>query len=172
LNPDASMMMAAAITNDYRTVLYTTLTGFGDQDVDNLKGYIFDEVFFHQYEGKNFDKEVFERKKELFKGNINSRIWRESTLDEQYRYSRASNLWNIEKQSGMFSCVWSEKNFSRNVVLPNGDVYLCCMDYSLKHKIGNLFESKYEDLDRQKIIDLSNMEDSDVICRKCELFRS
>ncbi len=33
--------------------------------------------------------------------------------------------------------------YDQNVCLPNGDVVLCCMDYSLKHKIGNLLEQSY-----------------------------
>lgn len=28
-----------------------------------------------------------------------------------------------------------------NVVLPNGDVHICCMDFALRHKIGNLLQS-------------------------------
>ena len=36
--------------------------------------------------------------------------------------------------------------YDQNVVLPNGDVVLCCMDYSMKHKIGNLLEQDYYDL--------------------------
>lgn len=33
-----------------------------------------------------------------------------------------------------------------NVVLPNGDVVLCCMDYDLKHILGNILEQDYEDV--------------------------
>jgi hypothetical protein len=33
--------------------------------------------------------------------------------------------------------------YDHNVMLPNGDVVLCCMDYSVKHKIGNLIEGDY-----------------------------
>lgn len=36
--------------------------------------------------------------------------------------------------------------YDQNVVLPSGDVVLCCMDYSLKHKIGNLLKGDYFDL--------------------------
>ena len=36
--------------------------------------------------------------------------------------------------------------FDRNVLLPNGDVVLCCMDYDLKHIIGNLLEQTYEEM--------------------------
>jgi sulfatase maturation enzyme AslB (radical SAM superfamily) len=36
--------------------------------------------------------------------------------------------------------------YDQNVCLPNGDVVLCCMDYSLKHKIGNLLEQEYYEM--------------------------
>jgi sulfatase maturation enzyme AslB (radical SAM superfamily) len=36
--------------------------------------------------------------------------------------------------------------YDQNVVLPNGDVVLCCMDYSVKHRIGNLLEQDYYDV--------------------------
>ena len=36
--------------------------------------------------------------------------------------------------------------YDQNVCLPNGDVVLCCMDYGLKHKIGNLFEQDYYEM--------------------------
>jgi hypothetical protein len=36
--------------------------------------------------------------------------------------------------------------YDQNVLLPNGDVVLCCMDYDNKHIIGNLVTQKYEDL--------------------------
>lgn len=33
-----------------------------------------------------------------------------------------------------------------NVLLPNGDMSLCCMDYGLKHILGNLYTQEYEDI--------------------------
>jgi len=33
-----------------------------------------------------------------------------------------------------------------NIVLPNGDVSLCCMDYGLKHILGNIYEQSYEEV--------------------------
>lgn len=36
--------------------------------------------------------------------------------------------------------------YDQNVLLPNGDVVLCCMDYSLQHKLGNLFTQDYYEL--------------------------
>jgi len=42
--------------------------------------------------------------------------------------------------------------YDRNVLLPNGDVYLCCMDYNLQHKLGNLHENSYLDLFRSETL--------------------
>lgn len=33
--------------------------------------------------------------------------------------------------------------YDQNVVLPNGDVVICCMDYSTKHIVGNLISGDY-----------------------------
>lgn len=33
-----------------------------------------------------------------------------------------------------------------NVMLPNGDVSLCCMDYGLENILGNIFEKSYNDI--------------------------
>lgn len=48
-----------------------------------------------------------------------------------------------------------------NVVLPNGDVSLCCMDYGLNHIIGNIYEQSYEQIvpEHKKCFNL---------CRFCE----
>lgn len=48
-----------------------------------------------------------------------------------------------------------------NVLLPNGRVSLCCMDYSLDYIIGNLYEKSYDDVvpEYQQTFDL---------CKSCE----
>lgn len=43
------------------------------------------------------------------------------------------------------TCGCLEKMY-HNVMLPNGDVSLCCMDYGLKHILGNLYEQSYEEI--------------------------
>jgi FkbM family methyltransferase len=43
------------------------------------------------------------------------------------------------------TCGCLEKLY-HNVMLPNGDVSLCCMDYGLEHILGNLFEQDYEEV--------------------------
>ena len=48
-----------------------------------------------------------------------------------------------------------------NVMLPNGDVSLCCQDYNLKHIIGNLFTQEYNDI-------LPETNSCFDLCRYCE----
>ena len=62
-----------------------------------------------------------------------------------------------EKQ---MTCGCLEKMY-HNVMLPNGDVSLCCMDYGLKHILGNLYEQDYEE-----IVPQNNQ--CFELCRLCE----
>ena len=43
------------------------------------------------------------------------------------------------------TCNCIEKLY-HNVLLPNGDVSLCCMDYGLDHILGNLLNQEYDDI--------------------------
>lgn len=67
--------------------------------------------------------------------------------------------------------------YDRNVLLPNGDVVLCCMDYNLKHIIGNLLTQSYEEVMQGKPLqDLIEMNEADgynkcSICKSCENVR-
>ena len=64
---------------------------------------------------------------------------------------------------------------NHNVLLPNGDVVLCCMDYSIQHNIGNLLKQSYESLfESDKIKQIFNQLNNDdntnsLLCRNCEL---
>lgn len=165
LNTDASFMMRHAIEKGYKTVLLTTLTGFTEKDADVLKGLKFEQVLIHEFSFNNIDKEV-----RMLEQSLGQEIKR-FRLTSEFQWSRAGNVWDRESKKGTFECGWTGKEFSRNVLLPNGDVYGCCMDYSLKHRIGNLFKTNYTDLDRQSLVNLSNEEDSDCICRKCEMIK-
>lgn len=54
-----------------------------------------------------------------------------------------------------------EEDLYHNVLLPNGDVSLCCMDYALENIIGNLWEQSYDD-----VVPKNNS--CFDICRRCE----
>lgn len=67
--------------------------------------------------------------------------------------------------------------YDRNVLLPNGDVVLCCMDYDLKHIIGNLLKQTYAEMfageQLAEIIRMNEKPEFDKcsICKSCENVR-
>lgn len=68
----------------------------------------------------------------------------------QTMYSRAGNvkrtdLVQIGTKEAATTCGCPERLY-HGVLLPNGSVSLCCMDYGLKHILGNLFEQSYEEI--------------------------
>ena len=64
--------------------------------------------------------------------------------------------------------------YDRNVLLPDGSVVLCCMDYNLTHILGNLLEQTYEEVMQGKpLLDLIAINETPEyskcsICKACE----
>ena len=57
----------------------------------------------------------------------------------------------------------------QNVVLPNGDVHICCMDYALEYKIGNIYEQTLDEIHDSKPFKefRENMKKGKTFCTKC-----
>lgn len=101
-------------------------------------------------------------------------------------HTRADSL-NTEQVAGQAISITPMNTFSltcrstpfydRNVLLPNGDVVLCCMDYNLKHIIGNLLTQTYEEIFKGKpLLDLIKINEEPnfskcSICKACENVR-
>lgn len=64
----------------------------------------------------------------------------------------------VAEDSRTCGCV---EGLYHNVLLPNGDVSLCCMDYSLDYILGNLYNRDYDDI-------LPAPNTTFNMCRKCE----
>lgn len=89
--------------------------------------------------------------------------------------SKAGNLKGVKKihNSGPITCN-SEFGMKHSMLLPNGDVYLCCMDNALEYKLGNLLLSSYDSLyegESYRLIEkkLKDEKYGDVLCRHCEM---
>tara|TARA_Y100000004_G_C8744929_1_gene339909 strand:- start:217 stop:609 length:393 start_codon:yes stop_codon:yes gene_type:complete len=59
--------------------------------------------------------------------------------------NRKNDFQSVYHGEGPKTCGCIEELY-HNVMLPNGDVSLCCMDYGLKHILGNMFTQEYEDV--------------------------
>jgi len=90
--------------------------------------------------------------KDLFTERYNFNLWnRAGNLDKEEIYKpELKNLRNIKyfttvKRDKLTTCNQAE-NVRHNILLPNGDVVLCCQDWGLEHKLGNLLTQNYEDI--------------------------
>jgi hypothetical protein len=129
---------------EHEVVIYTTTNGMTQDVADKLAGYNFKDFNVHLNPNK---------------GKVQLNFKYNTTLvDDSNKVSRGGNLWETKEHKGV--CINSPE-YRQNVVLPNGDVYLCCMDYGLKHKMGNLLEQSFDDLRR---------EDNYDICKHCEKY--
>ena len=75
------------------------------------------------------------------------------------------------RHSGALLC-GSSPFFDHNTMLPNGDVVLCCMDYSRRHVLGNLIRQTYAELftgaEMSRVrARAMGVDDADLICRVC-----
>jgi len=84
--------------------------------------------------------------KDIFPDSLNYQMSpRAYNLKNEYNIKpelKKKFLREINHGEGNYTCNFPE-GFHRNVMLPNGDMYLCCMDYGLEHKLGNIFEEDY-----------------------------
>ena len=96
-------------------------------------------------------KDIHPAVKHLFDSAPSYDMWsragnliRESLLKPQLVNLR--DRWNSiyhEDKNRTCGCV---EHLYHNVLLPNGQVTLCCMDYGLDHILGDLYEQSYEDV--------------------------
>jgi len=97
---------------------------------------------------------------------------------ESFLHDRAGHLENTdnklascaEKLNGEIYCCFSKK-LDNNILLPDGTMVLCCMDYGLEYPLGNLCEMSYEDiLEGEALSNIRKalMDDrKDLLCRNC-----
>jgi MoaA/NifB/PqqE/SkfB family radical SAM enzyme len=200
LNKDCIKMIEYAHSEGYSLYIYTTLEGFNTSDIHIFKNNFFDEVCIHVPSDENLmniqiNEEYIEKVKLVLSflknhiniikpvscigDNIHSRL---DFIDKNLinltkvndTTSRAGN--NLKKKSPNWrnysKIICKHNRLTKNVVLPDGTVTLCCMDWSLKHILGNIFLQKYDEIFNGEIVknirnNMSNNK-SDILCWSCE----
>lgn len=199
LNPDGINFIKHVHNEGYnRIILYTTLVGLKLDQVDSLANIPFETVGLHLPDNNGYMKcdvddhyvEVVRRFIELFPkcskicfGPLHHKllpiIQREPNSGGLH--SRANTLTQKDigipenkRLTGKIGCraTGLKLPLDRVELLPNGNVALCCMDYSLKHIIGNLLCSDFNQLfesEEYKRIERGLNDDSiDILCRTCQ----
>jgi len=197
LNPDCSKMIVYAHESGHPISVNTTLVGMELDDVDRIKHIPFTVFHIHLPDEPMFAKiavnknylEILEKIMNcipnvtaMSMGQVHPKIKKILKTDvfPTRMISRSGNVKKVEvevkRKLGPLSCGratgmnWDDK-IDANVLLPNGDVAICCHDYGLQNVFGNLIELDYNGLfetdSYKKIHDKMKSEDSDIICRLC-----
>jgi len=74
--------------------------------------------------------------------------------------------------TGKITCGVCGSGLNKNELLPDGTLLLCCMDYGMKHVLGNLKYQPYEEIvcGREMVSIKEGMEkdfNRDILCRRC-----
>jgi sulfatase maturation enzyme AslB (radical SAM superfamily) len=194
LNPQCTRMVLYAAGRGHTIDVFTTLVGMKPEDIDALEKIRLNYFLVHLpsaggHENITVDDNYVNVLRRLagspiiatyhIRGKEVSEKIRPVVKEKILRHridSRAGNvsfgtLSQPERKRGVIACARSEK---ANIMFPNGDVILCCMDWKMQHVLGNLLASDYESLFRgeefRKVEKGFADESVPTICRYCDSF--
>ena len=196
LNPECSKMIIYAYESGYPIEVFTTLVGMTLEDVELIKQVKFKTFHIHLPDAENIAKiavnnDYISILKKILNDIPNVTGMSMSVLHPKIQnflnddiipdqmMNRAGNVKSIKptpKKLGPLVCGRHSKQdlldiVDENVLLPNGDVTLCGMDYGLQHIIGNLLEQNYDSIfETEKYMEFRKKQkshDENLLCRSC-----
>ncbi len=191
LCPDCADMILYAWNKGHKIKLYTTLVGMTEGDIEKIKHIPFSRFSIH-LPSEDWKENIIVNQKylnllrKIIKGSFNSGfVVLGKSLHKDIKPLNIKNIWynpghsragnirfrknKIIRKSGPLKCSVSlGNNFT---LLPDGNVSLCCMDYGLKHILGNLTTDSFLGLftgnEFKKVQNRLLNENDDILCRYC-----
>lgn len=187
VNVDCADMILYAANKGFPLALYTTLQGADWDDYKKLKDVRFEVVTIHlpDKDGRSHFRisdeylhllSVWPCDNYSCHGAIDDRVlphmaWGRNLIT--YMHDRAGNVEgrphiNIHPELRL-TCITSGRDMNHNVLLPNGEVITCCMDYGMTGRFGNLFEQDYAEVlgSEAACAMRSTLDKGESICRHC-----
>lgn len=164
LNPDCIRMIQYAHDKGHEIMVSTTVVGLTQEIIETLKSLSIAPFVVHLPSAEGFEKIVVDDDyvaliRSLLESDIVNEWHCHGTLHPALEAvvgevpyvparQRAGNARLTDApapvtKKGHIRCT---RGLNHNVLLPNGDVALCCVDYGLRHVLGNLVEDDYEAL--------------------------
>lgn len=201
LNSQCAKMIQKACESGRKVDIYTTLVGANKDTLEEIKDISIEYVMLHladkygyahipvnedyyemidyivnmkKKDGRPFvsacnaQAEPDEHVAEICKGKYE--IF--TTMLDRAGNLKDKSLFSKQYVEGSIECSFCGDKLNRNVMLPDGTVLLCCMDYGMKHVLGNLMFDSYESIingDMHRKIKEGMKKDSaiDILCRRC-----
>lgn len=187
VNKHCTDMILYAAEKGFPLALYTTLQGATLNDLDRLKDVRFEVVTIHlpDRNGRSRFNITQEYKELLTKWPCNNYSCH-GDIDWDvmpyipggrnlitFMHDRAGNVecrQHIKMETHQkIWCVTSGREMDHNVLLPNGDVLMCCMDYGMTGVFGNLFTQSYDEVLHSDAAERMRrtLDEGESICRHC-----
>jgi len=152
VNTETVEMLRFAHNSGYKLAIFTTLRGASESDIDELIKIPFSSFYLHLPDGKHLSFPLTnEYLLNLFKVIQGIRNVKLVSMDDSFKSDNRENVVRgLNRKSHRFGYCrsWVKPDF---VVLPNGNVQLCCMDFGLWHTVGNLLTEDYSQIRRRFI---------------------
>jgi radical SAM protein with 4Fe4S-binding SPASM domain len=158
-NPNWYEIFLHTLEEGYTLTLYSTFWKMTLHDVDRLTELPEFEMVVHTLPDMKYARlyshlykqAVSRRHKITFiyftneEERVLAEIGRGVDAEQWQAHSRAGKL-EVGRTylDGPVDC--AEERYRSNVVLPNGDVHICCMDFALEHKVGNLLNQTLREI--------------------------
>ena len=193
LNPDCTRMLLYAHDQGHRIAASTTLAGMTLDDIDALAMVPFKIFWLHLPSAENLeairvDAAYLALLERILATPIPIRCHfhgqklhptLESLSDHVHRQPLSIRSGNarpsggrppVRRNPGRITCA---RNLRCNVLLPSGDVVICCNDYGMDHVLGNLLDDDYADLHRgeefQRVKQGLGDPSMEILCRYCDV---
>ena len=185
-NPRCADMILYAAEKGFPLALYTTLQGATAEDCKKLKDVQFEVVTIHlpDKDGRSHFNITGEYLALLAAWPCHNYSCHGQIDDYVLPYLKQRNLitymhdraGNVEgrphKSLGpdcKLFCMTSNRAMDHNVLLPDGTVIMCCMDYGMTGVFGNLFEQSYNDVlySDAACAMRATLDRGESICRHC-----
>jgi len=173
LNPQCLDMIEHAYTKGHKIVIFSTLVGLKAENVNRLKQ-CNPEVILHLPDKLGNTKisvtEDYKKTLDAVLKKVNVKGY--YIMDENFISNERAGQCNNSPRRHIRGWFFCEKLLGAQfVMLPNCDVVLCCMDYGLKHPVGNLLKQSWHEIvnseEYQKVRTNRFKFDGDVLCRSC-----
>lgn len=163
LNPLTIEMIQYADLVGFKQTLFTTLIRLDKYKWNLIKDIDFEEIIIHIPDAEhradfNVDLDLL---KYVSKTKIRAYHCHGTPRGDLYPYLGEYPIWNeLHNRGGNISenfvakryveefvqCLYTRDKLNHNVLLPNGFITLCCMDFGLENILGNLTEKTWREL--------------------------
>jgi len=196
LNPECGKMIQYASNCGYTVEVFSTLVGMTLEDVDILNKVKLFRLTIHLPDKEKYAKIALTNEfKQILKKIVtlpvqNTYFMTMGTVPEDIENIigikiNPSQMVNwaghiddglvTERNEGPLVCSMHEDRDNKHIppiILPSGDVVLCCKDWSMEYILGNLlnctFEELYQSQTYKEVVQKMASENDNVLCRNCE----